>query len=219
MDKTGEHIYCLGVADGVKISIRFPFLWGLGGLCHSYACSLGHRVDILATDPDVLDAVVIYFWTVRLGTAFISVASVASSAFNAVDRAIRSTWLSLLRSLFLAVPFAFIGGEIGGLRGIFGGLVIVYIGSALLGTRWLKLFFNPMAKIVTEFGKPLSAKMLDHLIQDHALPRVSVRCSTRFTISKVLKSDKSPAPSSASMCRLRAGTHPQPRSHGPSTPH
>ena len=160
----GAHL--LGrVAEGVRSSVKFALWWGLGG-CLVLMLSAPVVAGVFSDDAAVIEPLVLYFYSIPVGYAFIGVASVASSTFNAVDRAIRSTWLSLLRSLVLAVPGAYIGGQIAGLRGVFLGLVAAYVLSAFLGLRWLRTLLHPDGEISPEDGEPLSAEAAAALMKD-----------------------------------------------------
>ena len=89
----GAHLLAR-VAEGIRVSLRFGLLWGLGG-CLVLIVGGPYIGRFFTTDPKVLADLTIYCQVIPIGYAFISVSSIASSAFNAVDRAVRSTWLSL----------------------------------------------------------------------------------------------------------------------------
>lgn len=150
----GAHLL-LRVAEGIRKGLRFSLVWGMTGcvLLMVLAEPLG---GLFTDDEKVLSLLVLYLQTIPIGYAFLSLASVASSAFNAVDRATRSTWLSVLRSLIFAVPAAFIGGQLAGLRGVFIGLVVASILAAFLGVRWLKTLLRPDGEISPDRGQPLT---------------------------------------------------------------
>ena len=84
-------------------------------------------------DEKVADALTTYLMVVPIGYAASSTVRVATSAFNAVDHAFRSTLLSLLQSLFIAVPTAWLGSQFLGLHGVFLGLVVAAFISSCLG--------------------------------------------------------------------------------------
>jgi hypothetical protein len=68
-----------------------------------------------------------------------------SSAFNAMDHAPRATVLSVIRSIALAVPLAWIGSRFVGLPGIYIGLVTASLVTAVLGLRWMRVFLDPQS--------------------------------------------------------------------------
>lgn len=158
----GAHL-TVRVSDGIRRSIRFGLLWGLGG-CLVMIIFGTYIARVFTDDPSVRADVTLYLQTIPIGYAFLAVASIASSSFNAVDRATRSTWLSLLRSIVLAVPAAFIGGHFLGLKGVFIGLVFASVSSAFLGIRWLRTLLRPDGEISPDIGRTLSKEQFTNLL-------------------------------------------------------
>jgi len=137
------------VNKAVRTSVRFSILWGLGALA-LLELAAPQIAAVFSDDPAVREALVIYLRLIPLGYAANAVTSVANSSFNAVDRAVRATLVSAARSLLLAVPLAFVGQQIWGLGGIYGGLVLANLGAALLGLRWVRVVLNPDAQMALE---------------------------------------------------------------------
>jgi hypothetical protein len=142
------------VSDGIRSSLRFALIWGVLGAAVLFVAA-EPVARVFTDDPKVVDALLIYLRTVPVGYAFLAIAAVASSTFNAVDRAVRSTILSVLRSLVFAVPAAYIGAQIDGLRGIFLGLVVAAVAASLFGVRWLRTLLDPDADLAHELGPEL----------------------------------------------------------------
>lgn len=125
------------VAEALRISGRFVLLWGTG----VWLVLIGtgsYLARIFTDDPAVIDAARTYLWLVPLSYGAYGLVSVASSTFNAIDRAVRSTALSALRSLALAVPLAFLGGELYGLTGVFAGISIATGASGVVAYVWMR---------------------------------------------------------------------------------
>lgn len=163
----GAHLL-LRVSEGIRVSLTFGLLWGLGG-CLAIMVAAPQIGRIFTADTRVLDDLMIYFQVIPVGYAFLAVSSVASSAFNAVDRATQSTWLSLLRSLIIAVPAAYLGGMLGGLKGVLIGLVLASVIAAFLGARWLRTLLNPDGEISPELGESISVEQSKNLMDDPTL--------------------------------------------------
>lgn len=133
------------VGAAIKISNRFVFIWGtcawllllIGG------ASMG---ALFTDDPAVIQDVRDYLWIVPLSYGASGIVSVWSAAFNAVDKAVRSTLLSATRSLGLAVPLAYVGAEIEGIHGIFAGIAVATIITAVIASRWGRTLTQPKAK-------------------------------------------------------------------------
>ncbi len=139
------------VADAMRISTRFVLAWGLGAWVVLLA--VGDTVaSAFADDPTVVEVVHTYMWIVPASYGAAGLVSVVSASFNAVDRAIRSTVLSALRSLLLAVPLAYLGGHLAGLRGIFVGLAIASIVTGVAAMAWSR----SMRKIRSSVEDPVA---------------------------------------------------------------
>jgi hypothetical protein len=108
-----------------------------------------------AKDSAVQTALIVYFRTIPVGYAFVASVALASAVFNAVDDALRSTWLSALRSLVFAVPAAYIGAQAAGLNGLLLGLVIASVGAAILGVHWMRRLLQPTGELAAGYGEPL----------------------------------------------------------------
>ena len=123
------------VAAAMRISTRFVMAWGLGAWV--VLLLVGDTVaGVFADDPTVIDVAHTYMWIVPASYGTAGLVSVVSASFNAVDRAIRSTVLSALRSLVLAVPLAFLGAELAGLAGIFAGITIASVVTGAAAMLW-----------------------------------------------------------------------------------
>ena len=152
------------VERALGIARRFVVAWGIGVWLVLLAAG-GLIAGIFTDDPEVIDSARTYLWLVPLAYGAHGLVSVASAAFNAVDRALRSTLLSALRSLALAVPLAFVGGRLFGLEGVFGGIAVATALSGVLAYLWLGRLTKPMAtatakaiaKPSTEPAEPVAA--------------------------------------------------------------
>lgn len=128
------------VATAMRIATRFVLLWGLGAWV--VLLLVGDTVaGVFTDDPTVIEVAHTYMWIVPISYGTAGLVSVVSASFNAVDRAVRSTILSALRSLVLAVPLAFLGAAIADLEGIFAGIAaasLVTGGAAMLWSRSMR---------------------------------------------------------------------------------
>ncbi|MEX1365216.1 MAG: MATE family efflux transporter, partial [Nannocystaceae bacterium] len=95
----GHHLDRVGRA--IVLARNFVVAWGIGAWI---LLALGGSVvaEVFTDDPKVVELVHIYLWIVPLSYGASGLVSVASASFNAVDKAVRSTVLSALRSLGLA---------------------------------------------------------------------------------------------------------------------
>ena len=130
------------VAHAIKISNRFVFGWGT--CAWLFLLVGGASMGALFTEnAEVIEDVRDYLWIVPLSYGASGIVSVWSAAFNAMDRALRSTLLSATRSLVLAVPLAYLGVHIQGVRGIFVGIALASIITAVLASLWGRTLVRP----------------------------------------------------------------------------
>ncbi len=123
------------VAEAMRIATRFVMAWGLGAWI--VLLLIGDMVaGVFTDDPVVVEVAHTYMWIVPASYGTAGLVSVVSASFNAIDRAVRSTVLSALRSLVLAVPLAFVGAEVAGLEGIFAGIAVASIVTGIAALLW-----------------------------------------------------------------------------------
>lgn len=125
-DRTGE---------ALKMCRRFVLVWGAGAWL--FLVTLGDFVaQAFSKDPAVHEVLRLFFWIIPATYGAHAVVSVVSATFNAVDRAVRSTVISAMRSLVLAIPMALIGNGVAGLLGIFVGIGLATVVSGVIANGW-----------------------------------------------------------------------------------
>jgi len=133
------------VARGIVVARNFAVAWGAGSWV-VLALGGNHLADVFTDDPRVAEMVHTYLWIVPLSYGANGLVSVASAAFNAVDRAVRSTLLSALRSLGLAIPLAALGSAMLGLPGVFIGIALATVLTAGLAYLWIRDLTAPASR-------------------------------------------------------------------------
>jgi putative MATE family efflux protein len=151
------------VAKGFRMSLRFSVLWGLGALALLLPAA-PWIASIFTSEPDVQRDIVLYLRIVPLGYAAYGAMTMVSASFNAMDHALRSTALSVIRSIAVAVPAAWLGSELFGLSGAFAGLALGSLVGAVLGVRWMKMFLDPEIPVRADGPKALLHDDADLLI-------------------------------------------------------
>ncbi|MGH1343617.1 MAG: MATE family efflux transporter [Nannocystales bacterium] len=153
------------VAESMRVSTRFVLVWGLGAWLVLWL--VGDAVaGVFTQDPTVVDVAHTYMWIVPASYGTAGLVSVVSASFNAVDRAVRSTILSALRSIVLAVPLAFLGAALADLEGIFVGIAVASLvtgGAAMLWSRSMRSVKESVEdpvdglRLLGERGGPIAA--------------------------------------------------------------
>ena len=156
------------VAEGIQFALKFVLGWGIFGAVVLFA-SAPMIAQSFSEDPKVVHNLVVYLQTIPVGYAFLAVVSITSSAFNAVDRALRSTMLSILRSIVIAVPAAYLGGYLYGLKGVFLGIVVASMVTSIFGLSWMRYLLNPNGRVSPDLGKEVTHEESIHLINNDEL--------------------------------------------------
>ncbi len=95
--------------------------FAIWGLLYGLAEPIGH----LFTDSDeAVQVLVLFLAIVPLGHALQGTFRAMSNTWNAIDRPVPAAGLSLLRTVGLIAPLAWLGGELFGVVGIFWGIMI-----------------------------------------------------------------------------------------------
>jgi putative MATE family efflux protein len=130
------------VARGIVVARNFAVAWGAAAWV-VLAAGGNHLADVFTDEPHVAEMVHTYLWIVPLSYGAHGLVSVASAAFNAVDKAVRSTLLSALRSLGLAIPLAALGSTLLGLPGVFVGMATATVLTAAIAYLWIRALTEP----------------------------------------------------------------------------
>ncbi|MFZ9889570.1 MAG: MATE family efflux transporter, partial [Myxococcota bacterium] len=158
------------VQEGVLVATRYATLW-----CVVVAVPLvflpGPVVGLFTDSDRVGELLTAYLRILPLGYVAIAWVALASSTFNAADRAVRSTLLSSLRSLIFAIPAAYIGRSLLGLEGVFIGLVSSSFLAALVGARWLWRLLDEQRGPRGERGERIAVAEETSILDDPTLAR------------------------------------------------
>lgn len=89
--------------------------------------------------PHTQELLAFYLMTVPIGHAGQGLMFVATGTFNALGQPLRASLLTIIRTPFLAVSFAILGGAWGGIEGLFMGLGAANLGAGILAASWLSI--------------------------------------------------------------------------------
>lgn len=127
------------VLTGITYSQRFSMGWGvimflLLALCGKFIASLFNQ------DPVVIATAATYFWIVPLGYGAQGGLRLSTIALSVLNKPLHSALITLIQAFVLYLPFAYLGSQIFGLKGIFSAAAMSYLIAALVAYLWLKNF-------------------------------------------------------------------------------
>jgi putative MATE family efflux protein len=117
--------------------IRFILAWQL--LVYlGLAASAWLVADLFTEDPLVAQYIRYFIWILPLGYGLQGIIILTNSSFNALHLPLNALQLSVIRLFVFYVPFAYIGGLIGGVIGVFVGGLIANAFTSGLAYSWFK---------------------------------------------------------------------------------
>lgn len=111
------------VQQAYKMSCRFVLFWQLG-VYILLAIAAPWIADAFSDNEKVQHLICTFIWILPLGYGLQGVIILTNSSFNALHQPMISVQLSILRLFVFYVPFAYIGGLVGGIVGLFSACVM-----------------------------------------------------------------------------------------------
>jgi putative MATE family efflux protein len=126
------------VHAGIRLSARAAMAWG-GGIFLVMVLAAPAVASLFSKDPAVTRVAAGYLWIVSLSYGFQGISTIIASAFNAVNRPLASSVITLARMFALYIPLAWLGSTLWGLTGVFIGAsaatVLTGVGAWVWGRR------------------------------------------------------------------------------------
>ncbi len=127
------------------ISMRFCLAWGLF-MVISFFFAAPWLAAFFTQDPLVLRDVATYLRIIPTSYAFVGVAILTCNQFNALQMPLRSVFFNLLRLIFLAIPFVYIGLLLLGFKGIVLGMALANVVGGVIP-------FIDFQKVIADYVK------------------------------------------------------------------
>ncbi|GAA0540553.1 MATE family efflux transporter [Rheinheimera aquimaris] len=123
------------VQQAYRLCARFVMLWQFG--IYLLLAVLAYPVATLFSDePEVIRILCQFIWIVPLAYGLQGITILTNSSFNALHLPGSALVLSLIRLFVFYVPFAWLGGKLYGITGLFIGCVLANAFTATLAWRW-----------------------------------------------------------------------------------
>ncbi len=123
------------VADAYRLSLKFVLGWQFGIYLLLLVCAypISH---IFASDQAVMDVIQIFIYTLPLSYGLQGVIILTNSSFNALHRPNNALVMSIIRLFVFYLPFAWVGGQLGGIAGLFIGAALGNLFTAFVSYQW-----------------------------------------------------------------------------------
>jgi Na+-driven multidrug efflux pump len=92
--------------------------------------------SMFTEDADVASFIRWFLWIMPLAYGLQGITILTNSSFNALHQPAKALWLSLIRLFVFYVPFAWAGGHLFGVVGVFFGCVIANFFTAIIAYTW-----------------------------------------------------------------------------------
>lgn len=125
------------VQQAFLLCIKFVLIWQLVVYILVALCS-GFLANIFTEETEVAKLIALFLFIVPLGYGCQGVIILANSSFNAMHLPLSALALSIVRLFVVYIPFAFIGSQFYGLKGLFIALVVANLLVAIVAFIWFK---------------------------------------------------------------------------------
>ncbi|MDP5149037.1 MATE family efflux transporter [Rheinheimera baltica] len=123
------------VQQAYRLCGRFVMLWQLG-VYLVMAALAWPLASLFSDEPDVLTILRQFIWILPLAYGLQGITILTNSSFNALHQPGSALLLSLVRLFVFYLPFAWLGGKLYGVVGLFIGCVIANLFTAILAWNW-----------------------------------------------------------------------------------
>ena len=129
------------VLTGITYSQRFSMGWGL--VMFLLLALFGKFIaSLFNPNPVVIATAATYFWIVPLGYGAQGGLRLSTIALSVLNKPLHSALITLMQAFVLYIPFAYMGSQIFGIKGIFSAAAMSYLIAAFIAYLWLKNFLT-----------------------------------------------------------------------------
>lgn len=123
------------IMSAQRYGAAFVFLTGIG-FCAFYALFADEIARIFSIDTEVIYYIKLFLYILPIGITFHGIYHITGISFNAIESPVKSFALTAVKIVVVYIPFAYIGGMMFGVKGIFTGMVIANILAAIFSYTW-----------------------------------------------------------------------------------
>jgi MATE family, multidrug efflux pump len=106
--------------------MRFAALWGIGSFIILYLIA-EPVAKLFSTETEVIENIILYLHIVPIGYAMRGVFDIVANVLNVLRKPLLSAGIISIQMILLIIPLIYLGSYLGGIKGIFTGLVVANI--------------------------------------------------------------------------------------------
>mgnify|MGYP005990287079 CR=1 FL=1 len=124
------------VQEAYKQVMKFVMLWQFA--VYVLLIAVAHYIAMAFSkdDPEVLEVIKLFIWTLPLGYGLQGIIILSNSSFNALHKPMNALVLSVVRLFVFYLPCAYLGSLYYGLTGLFVGALIGNVFTAIVSYLW-----------------------------------------------------------------------------------
>ena len=124
------------VTEGVRFVNKSALKWGMVATV-VLALVAKPLASVLNSDAEVISIVTLFLWIVPISYGLFGVMMVSNSTLNVLRRPLHATAIAFIQMFVIFIPFAFLGSELFGIKGIFGASAISKLLAGIGAYYWL----------------------------------------------------------------------------------
>ena len=143
---------CERVREAIRFGIKYCLAWGVAVsvLLQIVAVPLA---SAFSDEPEVRRLTVLFLRIVPLAYGMYGIAVIVNSAYNGMQKPLRSTALILIRLFVLALPLALLGSALWGIPGVFVASIIANCLTGALAWSWVRRYIARNEPVVSQKAK------------------------------------------------------------------
>ena len=132
------------VVETHRVSALFSIAWGVMVLV-VFLAAAGPIASAFNDNEEVVGVTSLYLRVVALSYGFLGIVNLTAAAFNGLKKPLHAAGVAALRLFGLLIPLAYIGRELFGLTGLFGGVALGNVISGVAAFLWFVRSRRPFA--------------------------------------------------------------------------
>ena len=141
---------CDRIREALRFGLRFSLGWGIMifVILFSFAEAIA---PIFNDDPVVIKSAVLFLMILPISYGCLGISWLVNSAFNALNKPLRASFVILLHLFVFVLPLAYLGSKLSGLRGL---LIGMAIGHVLVGFSAYLMAHSLLSRVESEIQTP-----------------------------------------------------------------